>query len=146
MGEIQESSLHPQPLSYALPGALRIQRRRRIVGISSVVVGALALLLSGLSFFGSLEGMSRARRDIAANKHVEIFSPVPGPLEEPKDSYNDDFYASFILGALVLLAIMLLVGAVMLLRSDRRGLVLHWMYIPFQILASIALAADVMWS
>jgi len=109
-------------------------------------VGILTLLLSGYSLWASFEAMSKTAIEIVHNPPRAYSSPeFEERHRQLENDYTADYYGSMIFGGFLLLAILLLVGAAKLSRADRWGLVLHWIYIPLQILLSIALAIDYMW-
>ncbi|MGD0768390.1 MAG: hypothetical protein ABSB42_09380 [Tepidisphaeraceae bacterium] len=145
MRESHDSLPQHQPIDYAGPGAFGGQpsagaafpaQGLRIVGFFSLVVSILTLLLGGYLLWESFKKMSQAARDIR-----DLSARGPFVVSFGNElSYTGSRWESVILAGLLLLPVLLLLAAAMLLRSDGRRLILHWIYIPLQSLASIALA------
>ncbi len=137
MQDSLDSLRQHQPLNYAAPGAFRRSRRLRVLGFFSFVVSILSLLLCGFELCSNALEIWETRQNIVAHT-----GGIPNELEA---RFTGCCYGQLIFVVMFLLALLLLAAARKLWRSDRRGLTLHWMYIPLQMLASVALAVDLMW-
>ena len=111
----------------------RVAKRVWTIGISSLVVSILSIILDGTLFCLSLKETSEAARNI---RQLSAMGPFKVGFGDEL-SYDLSRWTSMILAAPFLLSILLLFAAAMLLRSNRRGLTLHWIYVPLQLVASI---------
>jgi len=125
-------------INYASPGAHRAPRRYRIISLISLFVSLGSLTLSGELFWAAIGSIHDASRHIAANDPGEFW-------QQYQTQYTSSCYLSIIAALMFLLAVVLLVGAVALRRMNPKGVFLHRIYAGMQILASIALAWNLMW-
>jgi hypothetical protein len=106
----------------------------KVVGIMSLVVSLGTLALSGYWFWNEISEIS------ATLGRPDAFA------SEQEIAHTSAVDLSIVSAILFALAMILLSGAVCLLRGKGSGVVLHWIYAGLQIVASVALGGVLVWS
>jgi len=114
-------------------------RSWKVVGIMSLAVSLGTLALWGFLFSNEISEINETSRQIA-QRAPESFA------SEHEIAHTSAVDLSVVLAILLALAMILLWGAICLLRGKGSGVMLHWIYAGLQILASVALGAVLVWS